>query len=82
MINVSLLIHKLVVEYQSPETTLILSVIAIMLMWANLIYWFRLFETTTLYIRLITQTISDMRAFLLIFILVTMMFGNAIFIMQ
>jgi len=61
---------------------LITTVIAIIFMWANLIYWFRLFENTTLYIRLIAQTIDDMKQFLLIFVLVTAMFGNAIYAMN
>ena len=55
---------------------------AVILMWFQFIYWFRLFDRTTLYVRLITQTMRDMKWFFFIFILVTMCFANAIYILN
>ena len=51
-------------------------------MWFQFIYWFRLFDRTTLYVRLIIQTIYDMKWFFFIFVLVTMCFANAIYILN
>ena len=42
------------------------------LMWGQFIYWFRLFEFSTLYVRLIIQTVRDMKSFAMIFVFVTM----------
>ena len=55
---------------------------AVALMWIQFIYWFRLFETTTLYIRLIYQTIEDILAFLLIFVLVILTFSNLLYVLN
>ena len=52
------------------------------MMWFQFIYWFRLFEFSTLYVRLITQTLRDMRWFFMIFVLVTMCFANTIYLLN
>ena len=51
-------------------------------MWAQFIYWLRLFESTTLYVRLIIQTLKDMKMFFLIFVMITMCFANTIYILN
>ena len=51
-------------------------------MWFQFIYWFRLFEFSTLYVRLIIQTLRDMKWFFFIFVLFTMCFANTIYILN
>jgi len=64
------------------ETTVFYVFWAVIFMWFQFIYWFRLFDRTTLYVRLIVQTIYDMKWFFFIFVLVTMCFANAIYILN
>ena len=51
-------------------------------MWVNLLNWLRIFPSTIIYIRLLTQTLKEMVYFLGIFFLVVTMFGNVIFILN
>ena len=64
------------------ETTVFYVFWAVIFMWFQFIYWFRLFDRTTLYVRLIVQTMYDMKWFFFIFVLVTMCFANAIYILN
>ena len=43
------------------ETTVFYVFWAVIFMWFQFIYWFRLFDRTTLYVRLIVQTMDDMK---------------------
>lgn len=51
-------------------------------MWINSFYWLRLFESTSFYIRLIIETMKDIKFFLILFILILFTFANAILIMD
>ena len=64
------------------ETTVVLSSIGIVFMWFNFIYWLRIFETTTFYFDLISQTILDMSTFFYIFVLTVFAFGNSLYILN
>ena len=64
------------------ETTIILSFIGIGLMWSNFIYWLRIFESTTFYFDLISQTILDMLTFFIIFLLIVFACGNSLYILN
>ena len=64
------------------ENTVVLCSIGIVFMWFNFIYWLRIFETTTFYFDLISQTILDMLTFLNIFILAVFAFGNSLYILN
>jgi len=64
------------------ENTVFWVCCAALIMWFQFIYWFRLFEFSTLYVRLITQTLKDMKWFFLIFVMVTMCFANTIYILN
>ena len=64
------------------ETTVVLSSIGIGLMWLNFIYWLRIFETTTFYFDLISQTILDMLTFFNIFVLIVFACGNSLYILN
>ena len=58
------------------------TIVAIILMWGNAVYWLRVFTSTIIYIRLVIQTVKEMIYFLLIFFLIVTMFGNVIFILN
>ena len=51
-------------------------------MWLKAFYWLRLFSQTSFYIRLIIETISDIKYFLILFIFILMTFGNALLILD
>ena len=47
-----------------------------------LLYWLKLFESTSTYVRLIIQTIYDITIFTAIFFAILASFGNAIYILN
>ena len=49
----SFLLLDLITQFLTKETTILLTFFSIILMWVNLINWLRLFEWSTLFIRLI-----------------------------
>ena len=51
-------------------------------MWIKTFYWMRLFSGTSFYIRLILETLSDIKYFLILTIFIFMTFGNTLFIMN
>ena len=58
-------------KWVGSEFTVVIAFFAIILMWLNLIYWFRVFDWSSFYIRLITQTIKDMWQFTVFFVMIT-----------
>ena len=55
--------------------------LAVVLMWFKAFYWMRLFTATSFYVRLIRETIYDIRWFLILFIVILMTFGNTLLIL-
>lgn len=53
-----------------------------LLLWNKAFYWMRLFSQTAFYVKLIFETIIDIRYFLILFIAILMTFGNALMIMN
>jgi len=53
-----------------------------LLMWLRVFYWLRLFTGTSFYMRLIRQTIFDLRFFLFILITFLLMFANVMLILD
>ena len=51
-------------------------------MWVKTFYWMSLFSGTAFYIRLIRETLYDIKYFLIRFIFIMMCFGNAILVMN
>ena len=49
-------------------------------MWIKVFYWFRLFATYAKYIKLIIQTITDMRYFFAMVLIIIVSFGNFMFV--
>lgn len=59
-----------------------LSAIAAVLMWFKGFYWMRLFGSTSFYVRLIKETLFDIRYFLILFFAILMTFANALMILN
>lgn len=59
-----------------------LSTLLVFLMWIKTFYWMRLFTATSFYIRLIQETLSDIKFFLILFIFILMTFGNTLMVMN
>ena len=51
-------------------------------MWFKAFYWLRLFGPTSFFVRMIQETLFDIRYFLILFVLILMTFGNAILILS
>jgi len=48
-------------------------------MWTNFVYWLRLFEIYVLFIQLIKQTVSDMMAFLSLYLVIMVMLSSVMY---
>ena len=51
-------------------------------MWFKAFYWLRLFSQTSFYMRLIIDTLYDIRYFLILFFLILITFANALLILD
>mmetsp|Transcript_36577 Transcript_36577/g.48015 ORF Transcript_36577/g.48015 Transcript_36577/m.48015 type:complete len:218 (+) Transcript_36577:2106-2759(+) len=67
---------------EDRQTIRALAAFSTTLMWCKAFYWLRLFSSTSFYIRLIIETLWDIRYFLILFVFVLMTFGNALIIMD
>ena len=59
-----------------------LAALLIFVMWVKTFYWMSLFGPTSFYVRLIQETIFDIRHFLVLFLFILMTFGNTLLIMN
>ena len=64
------------------EQIIILSFVAMFIMWIKTAQWFRLFDKTSFYIRLIVETIVGIKYFLFIIVFTQCMFANIIYILD
>jgi len=64
------------------ETRRALASLASFFLWIKAFYWLRLFTGTSFYIRLIVETLREIKYFMILFAFCLMMFGNAILIMD
>ena len=58
-----------------------LAALLVFFMWIKTFYWMRLFTSTSFYVRLIKETLFDIRYFLILFIFILMTFGNTLLIL-
>jgi hypothetical protein len=63
-------------------TTFGIAAIATLIMYWKLLYWFRLFDTTSFYIRLITETMWDISSFVFILATFLLCFANCIYLLN
>ena len=71
--------------YQKDEdndrtTIRTMAAVSVFLMWIKSFYWMRLFTDTSFYVRLIRETLFDIRYFLILFIFILMTFGNTLMV--
>ena len=59
----------------------IIASIAIVLMWMQLIFWFRLSDSLAQHVDLITGTIKDMRGFMFVLLTFLIMFGSGFYML-
>ena len=55
---------------------------ACFIMWIKVFYWMRLWESTAYYVKLITQTLSDVKLFLLLCLVILFAFANLFFMLN
>ena len=67
---------------KDPKWIRTFATLAVILMWFKSFYWLRLFGNTSFFVKMIVQTLADIRYFLILFIFILMTFGNAIFILS
>ena len=56
-----------------------LRILAICIMWVNLIMWLKVFEATTIFIRLIKDTMYDMRWFFFLYLVIVVWFSSMLY---
>ena len=79
--NVYLLTNLLIDDSQT-EFKQFIRITAVCLMWVNLIVWLRVFEVTTIFVRLIKDTIRDMKWFFFLYVVIVGMFASMMFIIN
>ena len=60
----------------------LLGAVSVFLMWFKLLQFLRLFDVTSYYIRLIIATLKEIMYFLLVFVVICLMFGNALYVIN
>jgi len=64
------------------ETAAKMASVVAMLLWVGLFYWLRLFESFSMYIYLILKTLSDVKAFMVLYFIILLCFTNGLFILD
>ena len=59
-----------------------LAATAVVLTWFKSFYWLRLFDSTSFYVRLIVETLFDIKYFIILFVIILLTFGNALYILS
>ena len=65
-------------EEEVSDNVRVICSAAIILNWFKVFYWLRLFDATSFYVKLITETLSDIVNFLVLFIVILLTFANAL----
>ena len=74
--------EEIIEDNVSYEARRSLAALLIFVMWVKTFYWMSLFGPTSFYVRLIQETIYDIRHFLVLFLFILMTFGNTLLIMN
>ena len=70
------------IDYLADGTKRIIGAILICLIWFKMFDWMRLFDSTSFFIKLILETLTDVLPFFFIFPIFLMMFGSALYILN
>ena len=83
ILNAFMLVNHLAgLHLIKKDTLIILSFIAMFIMWVKSFSWFRLGDNTSFYIRLVVETMAGIKYFLFILIFTQCMFANVIYILD
>ena len=69
-------------EKSKKEVNRGIAAFGVVLMWFKAFYWLRIFTGTSFYVRLIRDTLYDIRNFIILFILILLTFANALLILN
>jgi len=64
------------------KTIRLIASIAIFIIWLKMFFWMRLFESTSGFIRMLTETLLDIKVFMIMLMLCLFMFGNTTLILN
>ena len=64
------------------ESQRVIAAVSTLFLWIKVLDWCQLFAPTSFFIKLITETIIDIRHFFLIFLVALFMFGVPMYILQ
>lgn len=70
------------IEFPSFEAQRVIAAMATLCLWIKVLDWCKLFGPTSFFVRLISETIYDIRYFMIIFVVALMMFGMPLYILQ
>lgn len=69
-------------NWVSPENQRVMAAFTTLALWIKVLDWCKLFQPTSFFIRLITETIYDIRYFMLILMVALAMFGTPMYMLQ
>lgn len=70
------------IEFPSYESQRVIAALATLCLWIKVLDWCKLFGPTSFFIKLIIETIIDIKYFMIIFTVALMMFGMPLYILQ
>ena len=70
------------VEFPSYETQRVIAAMATFCLWCKVLDWCKLFGPTSFFVRLILETISDIKYFMIIMTIWYMLFGTAFYLLN
>ena len=82
ILNLVVMFMNLVDHDGTLETQRTLASVSVCFLWFKVFDWLRLFDSTAFFIALVVETLSSIRAFLIIMVVWYMMFGSAIYILD
>jgi len=64
------------------KTIRLIASVAVFIIWLKMFFWMRLFESTSGFIRMLTETLMDIKVFMIMLLLCLFMFGNTTLILN
>ena len=74
--------HLIGARWPADETQRVMAALASLCLWIKVLDWCKLFDGTSFFIKLILETIIDIRYFSMIFVVSLMMFGTPMYILN
>ena len=69
-------------HWPSMENQRMMAAFSVLFLWMKLIEWFKIFDATSFYVKLVRETIIEILSFALIFITCLAMFGTFMYFLQ